>query len=268
MLIDTHCHLNLLAHKNFDVPLPDTFKEELLPFIESAAARDVIKIINVGTNVIESKNCIQIAQAFDNCYSAVGIHPTDTNNMQKEDCGHIKNLVARKKENKIVAIGEVGLDYYHPHDKNKQRDIFEFHINLALESELPLIIHTRNAHDEVLTILEYFKCPELQGVIHCFSEDENFAHKALDLNFMLGIGGTLTYPKNQHLRDIFASVPLESIVLETDAPFLAPQIIRGKQNTPEQINTIAHFLAELRQVSYETIAHQTTANAQELFKIS
>ena len=151
--------------------------------------------------------------------------------------------------------------------KKKQRTIFEFHIKLALEQNLPLIIHTRNAHDEVLTILDHFKCSELTGVIHCFSEDVKFAQKALDLRFLLGIGGTLTYPKNEELRDIFSSIDLEHIVLETDAPFLPPQAIRGKQNTPEQINTIANFLANLRKVSYEKIAEETTKNAKNLFKI-
>lgn len=267
MLIDTHCHLNLLTNKDFDVLLPSDFKETLTPIIKTAADRDVHLIINVGTNVIESENCIQIAHAFNNCFAAVGIHPTDTNNMQQNDCSAITLMAQNKTANKIVAIGEVGLDYYHEHDKKKQRDIFESHIKLALENNLPLIIHTRNAQDEVLTILEHFKCSELRGVIHCFSEDEKFAHKALDLNFMLGIGGTLTYPKNEQLRDIFSSIDLEHIILETDTPFLPPQEIRGKRNTPDQINTIARFLANLRQVSYEVIANQTTVNAQRLFRI-
>lgn len=267
MLIDTHCHLNLLAHKDFDKPLPENFKEVLTPFIEDATKNNVTTIINVGTNVIESNNCIQIAQSFDNCFAAVGIHPTDTNTMDKNDTHKIADFVTHRTENKIVAIGEVGLDYYHPHDKKKQREIFEFHIQLALEHNLPLIIHTRNAGDEVLTILDHFKSEQLKGIIHCFSEDENFAHKALDLKFLLGIGGTLTYPKNQQLRDIFSSVDLHHIVLETDAPFLAPQSIRGKQNTPAQINTIAHFLASLRNISYEKVATQTTNNAKMLFRI-
>lgn len=267
MLIDTHCHLNLLTQKEFDAPLPVNFKETLVPIITQAAECDVHTIINVGTNVVESDNCIKIAQAFEHCFASVGIHPTDTNAMQKDDSEKIKEFALNKVANKIVGIGEVGLDYYHPHDKKLQRDIFEFHIKLALEYNLPLIIHTRNAEDGVLTILEHFQGPDLTGVIHCFSEDVKFAQKALDLKFKLGIGGTLTYPKNEQLRDIFSSVDLEHIVLETDAPFLPPQSIRGKQNTPAQINTIAHFLADLRKVSYETIAQETTKNAQKLFKI-
>ncbi len=267
MLIDTHCHLNLLTSKEFDVPLPENFKEILTPIIQTATDKDVQIIINVGTNVVESNNCIQIAQAFDTCFASVGIHPTDTNVMGHNDSEKIASLLDHKTENKIVAIGEVGLDYYHEHDKKKQRTIFEFHIKLALEHGLPLIIHTRNAQDEVLTILDHFKCSQLTGVIHCFSEDVKFAQKALDLKFLLGIGGTLTYPKNEQLRDIFSSVDLEHIILETDAPFLPPQAIRGKQNTPDQINIIAHFLANLRKVPYETIAQQTTENAKQLFRI-
>lgn len=267
MLIDTHCHLNLLTNKEFDAPLPENFKETLTPIVQSAADKDVQIIINVGTNVLESSNCIQIARTFDNCFASIGIHPTDTNVMEKNDSEKISSLLDHKTENKIVAIGEVGLDYYHENDKKKQRTIFEYHIKLALEHNLPLIIHTRNAKDEVLTILDHFKCSGLTGVIHCFSEDVKFAQKALDLKFLLGIGGTLTYPKNEQLRDIFSSVDLEHIVLETDAPFLPPQTIRGKQNAPEQINTIAHFLADLRKVSYDLIAEQTTDNAKKLFRI-
>jgi TatD DNase family protein len=267
MLIDTHCHLNLLTSKEFDVLLPENFKETLIPIIQAAADKDVQIIINVGTNVIESTNCIEIAQTFNNCFASIGIHPTDTNVMEKNDSEKIAALLDHKTENKIVAIGEVGLDYYHDHDKKKQYSIFEFHIKLALEHKIPLIIHTRNAKDEVLTILDHFKCSELTGVIHCFSEDVKFAQKALDLKFFLGIGGTLTYPKNEQLRDIFSSVELEHIVLETDAPFLPPQAIRGKQNTPEQINTIASFLADLRKVPYQKIAEETTKNAKKLFNI-
>lgn len=266
-LIDTHCHLNLFTTKEFDAPLPHNFKEEIQPFVCAAADKQVTKIINVGTNVQESLNCIAIAHAFSDCFAAVGIHPTDTNSMHENDMQKIKNMLDNKVDSTIVAIGEVGLDYYHEHDKKKQYRIFEQHILLALEYALPLIIHTRSAHDEALTILRNFACPELRGVIHCFSEDESFAHKALDIKFKLGIGGPLTYPKNDRLRDIFSSVDLEHIVLETDAPFLAPQSIRGKQNSPAEINTIAHYLADIRHVSFEEIAQQTTCNAQELFKI-
>lgn len=266
-LIDTHCHINTIIKKNFDTPLPDNFIELAEPIIQQAHSAGVTKIINVGTSLLESLNCIQLAKAFIHCYATIGIHPNDVKSNWHEELITLKKLL-QDSSNKIVGIGEIGLDYHYPNfDKQLQYAAFKGQIELALEHNLPIIIHTRDAQQEVLDVLEQYKSNKLRGIIHCFSEDQAFADRAIALNFVLGIGGTLTYPKNESLRTLFKSVCLESIVLETDAPFLPPQAIRGKPNTPAQIKTIAEFLAGLRNESITIIAKQTTQNAEKLFGI-
>ena len=157
--------------------------------------------------------------------------------------------------------------HYPDYNLPRQIDVFRAHIECALEHNLPIIVHTRDARDETLEVLHEYRNDPLSGSIHCFSEDLEFAQETIKLGFVLGIGGPLTYPKNNTLRNVFTTVDLNNIVLETDAPFLPPQDFRGKQNHPLHIATIAHYLAELRNVSFEEIAHATTTNAQRVFKL-
>lgn len=269
MFVDTHCHINTIIKKEFDQPLPKNFKELSQPIIDEAAAHHVNTIINVGTSVAESINCLLLANTFKNVWATLGTHPNDLTATWKEDVTTYKKLLQGPDKNRIVGIGEIGLDYhYSEYDKQRQYDGFRAQIELALEHQLPIVIHTRDAGDETLTVLEEYKQNNIRGIIHCFSEDSAFARHARELGFFLGIGGTVTYPKNQYLRDICIETPLSSIVLETDAPFLPPQYIRGKQNSPSQIAYIARFLAELKGVDIKDVAEQTTSNALGLFKIS
>lgn len=267
MLIDTHCHINIMIKKDFDVPLPKNFKSLTQPIIQAAYNAGITKIINVGTSLQESLNCIALAQSFPHLFATIGIHPNDANQNWQNDLEKFKTLLA-DPTNKIVGIGEIGLDYHYPHyDKEFQSTVFRTQIQLALDHDLPIVIHTRDAGQGVLDILEEYRCPELRGIIHCFSEDLAFAQRALKLNFVLGIGGPLTYPKNNELRNVFTTVPLEKIVLETDAPFLPPQKFRGKKNEPAHIKIIAEYLAELRNSTFEEVAQITTHTAQQLFTI-
>ena len=268
MLVDTHCHLNMMIKKEFDVPLPTDFKTKAEPFIHEAAKYNVTTIINVGTSVVESTNCILLAETFPSVWATIGTHPNDLTENWREDIRIYKTFLEGKKREKIIGIGEIGLDYHYPHfNKQRQYDAFRAHIELALEFNLPIVVHTRDAHDETLRVIEEYKQDTIHGIIHCFSETFDFAKEAINLGFFLGIGGTLTYPKNTELREIFTNTPLESIVLETDAPFLPPQSIRGKQNSPAQIAPIADFLADLKQISVEEVAKVTTQNAFSLFNI-
>lgn len=267
MLFDTHCHLNMIIKKEFDIPLSNNFTELARKIINDAKKVDVIRLINVGTSLPESLNCITLARTFESCFATIGTHPNDLKSNWQDDIKKYKDLLTDKK-NKIVGIGEIGLDYhYQNYDKQKQYKAFEQQIQLALDHNLPIVIHTRDAKQEVLDILEQFKQNNLRGIIHCFSEDLAFASRALALGFVLGIGGPLTYPKNETLRSIFKTVPLESIVLETDAPFLPPQNIRGQKNSPVSVRTVAYALAELRDVPYQKIAKTTTETARKLFNI-
>ena len=257
-----------MIKKEFDVPMPQNFKELAQPIITQAQQAGVNHIINVGTSVPESHNCVQLAQAFDRCYATIGTHPNDLKSDWKKDIITYKKWLTAKETYKIVGIGEIGLDYHYPnYNKQMQYDGFRAQIELALEHDLPIVIHTRDAGGEVLEVLSEYKQNGVCGIIHCFSEDQDFANYALELGFVLGIGGTLTYPKNKALREIFTLVPLNKIVLETDAPFLPPQKIRGQQNNPAQIATVAEFLAELRGVSKEVVAQATQATTKQVFGI-
>lgn len=269
MLIDTHCHMNMMVKKDFDVPLPTQSWNALQEIVSAAQNNHVSRIINVGTSLVESINCVEIARQFEHVWAAVGIHPNDCTRSWKDDLKEISTLVKNKQLHKIVAIGECGLDKHYPdYDMIRQKDAFKAQIELSLENNLALIVHTRDAADETLRCLEEFKGQVTRGIIHCFSEDDYFAQLVISWGYAVGIGGTLTYPKNHALREIFTQVDLSSVVLETDAPFLPIQSMRGKQNHPQYIKDIAEYLAHLRQEPFDLIAQKTTATAQRIFNIA
>lgn len=269
MLVDTHCHINTMIKKEFDIPLSIDSLPLAQTIINDAAAQDVTTIINVGTSLIESKNCVMLAQHFSSVFATVGIHPNDATSSWHDDYKHLVKLVKEKEKNKIVGIGECGMDKHYPdYNLQRQKDAFKAQIELALENDLALVVHTRDAADETLRALEEFKGHIHRGVIHCFSEDAFFANTCIEWGFVLGMGGTITYPKNIHLRDIVASIDLSAIVLETDAPFLPIQSMRGKENHPKFIKEIAEYMAHLRAESFETVAEQTSQNALKLFGLN
>ncbi|MFZ5954129.1 MAG: TatD family hydrolase [Candidatus Dependentiae bacterium] len=268
MLFDTHCHLNILIKEVFDRSLTLDEIDAAKEFIDQANQYEVKYILNVGTSLIESHNCIVLAKKYTHNFAAIGIHPNDLTNDWKNDLKEIEKLLKQKKEHKIVAIGECGFDMHYPnYNLQRQSDAFHKQIEFALEYDCALVVHTRDAREETARALEQYKGQLTRTVIHCFSENNDFAQFCLEMGFKLGIGGTLTYPKNNFLRDIFATIPLEAIVLETDAPYLPPQPFRGKKNYPHHIKLIAEYLASLRTVSFETISKQTTQNAFKLFKL-
>lgn len=268
MLIDTHCHLNMVVKKNFDIALSQQEIHDAKIYIDEARKKNVTTIINVGTSLIESKNCIALAQQYNDVFATIGIHPNDLTADWQQDLSVLKKLLLNKEEHKIVGIGECGMDKHYP-DYNLQRQVdgFKAQIELSLEHDIALVVHTRDAADETLRVLEEYKKDIKRGIIHCFSENQSFADTVIDWGYCIGLGGTITYPKNNELRQIAINTPLEYIVLETDAPFLPPQKIRGQVNTPQQIYSIAEYLAELRNVSINTVAEKTTANAQRIFNL-
>lgn len=273
MLIDTHCHLNIIVR---DYKTKEKF-ETINPqeaiicknIINDAISQDVTTLINVGTDLIESLTCIDIAKKFDNCFATIGLHPTDTTDNFQTTIDEFKKLLELKNTLKIVGIGECGIDKYHPgYNLTNQRKAFSAQIELALEHNLALVVHSRDADIETYECLAAYKGePNLKGTIHCFSADQTYADKYIDLGFVLGFGGTITYPKNETLRNVVRSIPLEKIILETDAPFLPPQIIRGKKNSPASIKIIAEYIAALRNENYDAIAKTTSETTKQLFKI-
>lgn len=268
MLIDTHCHLSNIVNDNFDQLLSVGQIEKIKDIINQAKEAGVEKILNVGTSLIESINSIEIAKNYESVWAAVGIHPNDLTDNWQDDLKQLEKFLDDKNKFKIKAIGECGLDFhYSDYNIEKQKAGFKAQIKLALDYDLPLVIHTRDAKDGVLEILKNYKNSNLRGVIHCFSEDQSFAYRSIELGFKLGIGGTITYPKNNILRETVTSVGLDNIVLETDAPFLPPQYMRGKKNSPKEIKVIAEFIAQLFNTSFDIVAEKTTKNAEKLFCI-
>ena len=268
MLIDTHCHINMMVKKTFDTSLQKNEIDLAKNIIDEAAQLDVTTIINVGKSLTESKNCIALAQQYHNIQAVIGIHPNDLSSDWMNDFKQLIKLMNNKEALKIVGIGETGIDRHYPdYNIQRQKDAFKAHIELALEHNVGLVVHTRDAHEETLRCLEEYKKQITRGIIHCFSENQFFANTVIDWNFVLGIGGTITYPKNTQLREIVTQTALEHIVLETDAPFLPPQIIRGKQNSPLHIRTIADYVAALKDATYTDVAQATTHNAQRIFNL-
>lgn len=266
MLIDTHCHLNLMVKKTFDIPLTEQEFYDAHNIVEKADQSGIKKIINVGTSIQESQNCIDLARRLPAVYAAIGVHPNDCSVDWRDDMLALKKMLDTTTPGTIVAIGECGIDkHYSGYDLARQQDAFRTQIELALTYNLPLIIHTRDAADETLACLQEFKDHNLRGTIHCFSEDLSFAFETIHLGFVLGIGGTITYPKNETLRNVVKTVPLEKIILETDAPYLPIQSMRGKSNHPKHIADIAAYIAELRNIDFATVAQTTMDTVHKIF---
>ncbi len=252
MFIDTHSHLNF----------PD-FSEDYKEVIARAKKMGIAAIINVGADLPTSKRAIELAQKEDLCYAAVGIHPTNTNNLKNEDYQELEDLAQKKK---VVAIGEIGLDYFHNSTpKEIQKKCLEMQILLAKKLNLPVIIHNRDAHQDVLAVLKEKEVKK--GVMHCFSGDINLAQKVLSLGIHISFTGNLTYKKNEGLRAVAKEIPSEKLLLETDCPYLPPQPKRGKRNEPGFLIYTAEELAKIKGISLEELGEITTKNAKSLFKL-
>lgn len=261
--IDTHCHLNILI-KGFDTrALSQEDLEQAHALLTEAKMKHVSHIINVGNNFSDSLECIALAHAFDNVYATLGIHPGDVTATWREDLEKFEEYLAR--DARVVGVGECGLDYhYEKYDPALQRELFIAQIQLARRYNKALVVHTRDAGNDTIDILEEH-AQGLRGIVHCFSEDVSFAQRTRKLGFFLGIGGTVTYPKNEMLRVVVRDIGIEGIVLETDTPFLPPQPLRGTKNSPANIPLIGAYVAELLKIDTETVAQITTQNATIVF---
>ena len=268
MMIDTHCHINMMVKSEFDRLLSPQECSEAQSIINQAQDAGVSYIINVGTSMIESINCLTLAQRYPaTTFAAVGIHPNDATSLWKQEITELEKLI-ESNGNSIVAVGECGLDYHYPgYNKSMQYDVFKAHIELALRHNKTLIVHTRDAIDDTMSILEPYKYDLKRTVIHCYSESVLYAQTLTEWGFYLGIDAPITYPKNQTLKDVVAAIDISSLVLETDAPFLPPQSMRGKKNHPAYLAAVAQEIAQIKQVSYEYICQQTTRNACTLFNL-
>ncbi|ABN74894.1 DNAse [Actinobacillus pleuropneumoniae] len=255
-IIDSHCHLDALdyetRHKNVD------------QVIENAKARGVHHFISICTTLGRFEAMKALTAHRNDVSLSCGVHPL---NIEEEPFDYDKLLTFAQDE-KVVAIGETGLDYhYTPETKALQQSLFSQQIDIANKVNKPLIIHTRSARQDTMDMLIAGNAKKCGGVLHCFTEDWNMAKRALDIGFYISISGIITFRNAEELRDVVRKVPLDSLLVETDSPYLAPIPYRGKPNQPAYVRETCEYLAALKGVSTEELARITTENVQNLFKI-
>lgn len=255
-LTDTHTHL--------DFPEFDGDREQI---IEQALAAGVRTIVNVGTDLDSSRAAVALAEAHPQIYAAVGVHPHDAKTMTEEMLEELRALASHPK---VVAVGEIGLDFYRDlSPRDKQRQAFEQQLALAREIGKPVIIHDREAHKEVMAILRRWAdgCQQSVGVLHCFSGNLAMAQEAIELGFYISIAGPVTFQNARRLRELVRQLPLERLLIETDCPYLTPHPHRGKHNEPAYVKLVAQEVAHIKGLTLEKIARITSDNARELFAL-
>lgn len=253
--IDTHCHLDM-----------EVYQSDLPQVLERARQSSIHKIITIGIDLTSSRKAVQIAAENESIFASVGIHPHNTKDADDETYAQIKKLAAHPK---TVAYGEIGLDYaklYTPADRQRQQ--FRYQLQLAAELKLPIIIHDRDAHDDTMSIVKEFLPLLNGGIMHCFSGNIDFAATVLESGFLISIPGIVTFKNAHDLQQVAQEIPLASMLLETDGPFLCPSPFRGKRNEPSYILFIAQKIAELRNMPIEEVLIATTENAEKIFRIN
>ncbi|MVP02165.1 TatD family hydrolase [Paenibacillus lutrae] len=251
MLTDTHTHMN-----------NEAFDEDRDEAILRAWENGVTRIVNVGFNRETIPSSIALAEKYDFIWTTVGWHPTDAIDMKPGDLEWIEELC---KHEKVVAIGEIGLDYHwDTSPKDVQARVFREQIRLARKVGLPIVIHNRDAHKDIVDILKEEKAAEVGGIMHCYSGSWETAKQCLDMNFHISFGGPITFKNAKQPKEVLQQVPLDRLLIETDAPYLTPHPFRGKRNETSYVRLVAEAAAELRGMSLEELAGATTENAVRL----
>ena len=249
MFTDSHCHIYKEYYDNID------------EILNTAKNSNVTRYINNGCNSETNKEIINLVNKYDNMYGALGIHPESVEEYKSEDLKYIEDNISNKK---IIAIGEIGLDYYYTKEnKNEQIKLFEKQLLLAQKYNMPVIIHSREATLDTLNILKKYK---LKGIIHSFSGSLEIAKEYIKMGYLIGVNGVITF-KNANIKNVIKELPLDSLVLETDAPYLSPEPYRGKQNNPSHIIDIAKFVCELKSITLEELSRITNNNIKMIFNI-
>lgn len=252
MLIDTHAHLDFKDYEN-----------NLDEIIKRARENQVSKIITIGASLEGSKKAVELAQKYDEIYAAVSIHPESASEFSDET---VKLFREFAKDDKVIAIGEIGLDYYvEKFSKREQKEIFIKQIELALELNLPIIFHIRNAFEDVMEIIDKYDWHKNRAVVHCYSSSYKKIHSILDKGLMISYTGIITYDEGS--QKAVEATPLNNIMIETDCPFLAPVPHRGETNEPAYVKQVAEKMAEIKGVSFEEVAEVTTKNAIDFFNL-
>lgn len=254
MLTDTHAHLDAVQ-----------FDEDRAETIERARANGVTRIVNVGFNRQTIPSSLKLAETYDWIYSTVGWHPQDAKDMREEDIVWLEQLCNHEK---VVAIGEIGLDYYwDTSPKDVQERVFREQIRMARKVGLPIVIHNRDAHQDIVRVLREENAAEVGGIMHCFSGSWETAKQCLEMNFYISFGGPITFKNAKQPKEVLAKVPIDRLLIETDAPYLTPHPYRGKRNESAYVRLVAEAAAEIKGISLEKIAQITTENATNLLHL-
>lgn len=255
MIFDTHAHYD---DSDFDID-----REELL---EQMRAAGVSHIVNVGASLESTKRSLELAQKYDFIYASVGVHPSDTDELNEETFDWLKKQCSQPK---VVAVGEIGLDYYWDEpERTIQKEWFARQISLGREKKLPLVIHSRDAAQDTIDIMKAEKAEEAGGILHCFSYTKETAKIFLDMGFSFGIGGVITFKNAKKLKEAVEYISLDKIVIETDCPYLSPEPNRGKRNSSLNLPYVVKAIAELKNLSEEEVFKATYENAKRIYRIN
>jgi len=252
-IVDSHCHLNF-----------PQFKGKLDKIVKRAIDKGIYRMLTISTKLNEINELQSISKLYSEVYNSVGVHPHECKNYKDLS---LNDLIKHTKNSKCIGVGESGLDFYYENSpKELQVKLFKIHIEAARETNLPLIVHTRSADIETIQVLkDEMKKGSFSGLIHCFSTSKKLAEEAINLGFYISLSGIITFNKSNELRSIVKDLPLDKLLVETDAPYLAPEPYRGKSNEPSYVIHTAKMLADLKQVEFQTIAEKTTENFNNLF---
>jgi TatD DNase family protein len=252
MFIDSHAHLDM-----------EQFNSDRNEVIQRALSADVRQVVTVGIDVSSSLKAISMAESYPSVFAAVGIHPHNADVVDRQDLRRIELISAQRK---VVAIGEIGLDFYRNlSSRNNQMKCFEQQLDIAMRCNLPVVVHAREAHEEVLEILSSFEKEGSRGVIHCFSGDIELAEAFIEMGYFISIPGTVTFTNASIMHEVVAGIRLETMLLETDSPFLSPIPYRGRRNEPSRVVHTAQKVANIKGITREEVATQTSENARQLF---
>ncbi|MFB5663742.1 TatD family hydrolase [Alteribacillus sp. HJP-4] len=255
MLFDTHVHLNA-----------DQFEDDVDEVIERAKSEGIEWMNCIGFDRKTIKRAVELAEKYEFIYASVGWHPVDAVDMTEEDLQWIEELAGHPK---VVALGEMGLDYHWDKSpKDVQKEVFRKQIHLAKKVKLPIIIHNRDADQDIVDLLKEEHAEDVGGIMHCFGGSLEIAKECMKMNFYISFGGPVTFKNAKRPKQVAKEIPMDKLLVETDCPFLAPHPYRGKRNEPSYVKLVAEQIAELKELSLEEIAQQTTANANKLFCIT
>ncbi|WP_141434169.1 TatD family hydrolase [Bacillus sp. 03113] len=254
MLFDTHVHLNA-----------EQFEEDLKDVIERAKATGIENMVVVGFDRPTINRAMELIEEYEFLYASIGWHPVDAIDMTDEDLDWIEEL---SKHPKVVALGEMGLDYHWDKSPREiQQEVFRKQIRLAKKVNLPIVIHNRDATEDIIHILKEEEAKTVGGIMHCFSGSVETAKECVNMNFYISLGGPVTFKNAKKPKEVAEAIPLEKLLVETDCPYLTPHPFRGKRNEPSYVKLVAEKIAEIKGVSFEEVARMTTKNAKKLFDI-